>query len=86
MSKKPKPPPLIGLGYNLPHTGEPVRIEIGDMFFHECCKCQQRHLVSIERSPHGKGEVVMRWWRDGNGTDALRKAEGITVRKKRRTH
>ena len=84
MRKTAKKPQLLGLGYNEPADGSPVRIEVGDLHFHVCCDCKLRHLVSIERSPYSRKEIISRWWRDQHGTEALRAAEHVTVKKEKK--
>ena len=79
-----KIPDLVGIGYNLPDHGGPVRHDVGDIYFHVCCDCKLRHIVSIERSPYSPKEIVERWWRDDRATEALRVAESITIKKAKR--
>lgn len=81
MPKRRKKLHLTGIGVEDPNSGNPMRTKVGDMHILVCCDCELRHIVSIERSPFGKDEVIVRMWRDNHGTDDARKLKRITVRR-----
>ena len=76
--------PRCGIGLGETKAAHPFRLRLNDAVFLVCCDCSLRHILRVTRAPGRRDEVVLEFYRDSLGTEALRRTEGVVVYKRRR--